>query len=437
MTASALYFKMISTRTFVLFCLLSLQTLAQSSRPKTCTIEPSKDEEDSSPAILAAFKNCASNSVVVFKEGADYNIFTPINVPRLTNVEIRMGGNLHLPKDIEKVQSIVSNGGKIWIQLFGSNVDYIGSKNPGNGWIDSYGQAWYDANPPGKTGLPNRPKLLSFKVNKGTLQFFKSRKPIGWCVSLAGSNIVVSDANIDAVSSTSAFPFNTDGFSINGADISIVNSRVFNGDDAITVHNGAHNFVFRNSTIGFETHGMSIGSLGKNPSSFENISNILFDDITMQGGLYAARFKSWKGGRGLIQNVTWSNIRIQNVTFPIFVTQTYQDQAVAKKAKSDDGQAVMMRDFTWSNFSGTINSKNPGDGSCVKPCWYYDSLPDLKHNEAVILKCANEKSCQDFVVQGVKLKTQTEGQIEVICSNLGNEGNPKLGFSCRNGPFTQ
>jgi polygalacturonase len=336
---------MLSTKTLVLAFLLSVRTLAQATRSKTCTIEPSKGEENSSSAILAAFKNCTTNAAVIFKEGQNYNIFTPINFPKLTNVEIRMGGNLHLPKDIKTVQSIVSaGGGKInWLTLSGSNVDWIGSKDANNGWINSYGQPWYDANPTGQTGLQNRPKLLSFKVAKGTLQYFKSRKPHGWCVSLAGSDIVVSNANIDAVSSSSSFPFNTDGFSINGINISIINSQILNGDDAITVHDGTHNFVFRNSTIGYETHGMSIGSLGKSPSKFENITNVLFDNITMQGGLYAARFKSWVGGNGLVRNVTWSNIKMTNVTFPIFVTQTYQDQAVTKNPSSDTGKAVDMR----------------------------------------------------------------------------------------------
>lgn len=217
---------MVSTRTLVLACLLSLQTLAQSTRSKTCNIEPSKGTEDSSPAILAAFQNCTADAVIVFKEGADYNIFTPLVFPALSNVEIRVGGNLHLPKDIPTVQKIVAaGGGKIhWLKLSGANIDWIGSSNENNGWINSYGQQWYDANPAGQGGLPNRPKLLSFKVIKGTLQYFKSRKPHGWCVSLDGSDITVSNAHIDAVSTSGKFPFNSDGFSINGNRTTIMNS---------------------------------------------------------------------------------------------------------------------------------------------------------------------------------------------------------------------
>lgn len=229
---------MLSTKTLFWACLLFLQTLAQSTRIITCNIEPSKGTEDSSPAILAVFKSCSSNAVIVFKEGADYNIFTPIVFPVLTNVEIRMGGNLHLPKDIPTVQKLVAaGGGKIhWLKLKGSNVDYIGSSNADNGWINSYGQPWYDANPAGEGGLPNRPKLLQFSVTKGTLQYFKARKPIGWCVSLAGSDITVSNADIDAASTSSKFPFNTDGFAINGERMSVINSSKSRFHESVENH---------------------------------------------------------------------------------------------------------------------------------------------------------------------------------------------------------
>jgi hypothetical protein len=51
--------------------------------------------------------------------------------------------------------------------------------------------------------------------------------------------------------------------------------------------------------------GLSIGSLGKSQGKFANVSNIHFDRITVAGGLYAARLKSWVGGQGLVENVTW------------------------------------------------------------------------------------------------------------------------------------
>lgn len=102
---------------------------------------------------------------------------------------------------------------------------------------------------------------------------------------------------------------NTDGFDVNGRNVNIFNSVIYNGDDAIAVQSGSHGVLFQGGTIGYQTHGMSIGSLGQNQASFANVTDIHFDDITVVNGVYGARFKSWEGGQGLAKNVTWSNIR--------------------------------------------------------------------------------------------------------------------------------
>jgi polygalacturonase len=266
--------------------------------------------------------------------------------------------------------------------LGGESVDYVGTQNVTNGWIDSYGQSWWNANPPNGSGTASRPHLMSFNVTNGSMQNLKSRKPIAWGVQVSGKNITISDTVVDAVSSTQAFPFNTDGFDVGGSDIRILNSVIFNGDDAIAVQAGAHDVLFQGGTIGYQSHGMSIGSLGQNQAKFANVSNIKFDDITVINAVYAARFKSWIGGQGLAKNITWSNLRVYNVTFPIFVTQTYFNQGSAQTQLENgttvgrpNNSTVNMEDFTWANITGTINTFNPGDGSCVTDVSAYQSLP--------------------------------------------------------------
>lgn len=189
---------------------------------------------------------------------------------------------------------------------------------------------------------------------------------------MTGTNVTVDSAIIDAVSNTASFPFNTDGFDVTGSNITISNSVIYNGDDAIAVQSGSHGIVFQHNTIGYQSHGMSIGSLGQNQGTYANVSNILFDDNTVINAVYAARFKSWVGGQGIATNVTWSNIRVYNVTFPIFVTQTYTNQGSAQTQLENgavvgrpNNSSVVMKNFKWENFTGTINTFNPGDGSCV------------------------------------------------------------------------
>lgn len=352
-------------------------------RLKTCTIassyKSSNGTANDSPAVAAAFASCSQDSVIVFSQGVNYNILTPISAKNLSNVEIKMYGNLHLPKNVSYVQDIVNTSNTLtystalyWFVFSGPFIDYLGTGNVTTGWINSYGQAWWDMNAVNGTGTANRPHLMSFNTTNGSMRHFKSRKPIAWNVQLLGSNITIADTVIDAYSTTSSFPFNTDGFDVTATNVKITNSVIFNGDDAIAVQSGSHNVLFEGGTIGYQSHGMSIGSLGQNQASFANVSNIHFNDITVVNAVYAARFKSWVGGQGLAQNITWSNIRTYNVTFPIFVTQTYINQGSTQTQLENgvvvgrpNNSTVVMKDFRWSNFTGTINTFSPGDGSCV------------------------------------------------------------------------
>lgn len=68
----------------------------------------------------------------------------------------------------------------------------------------------------------------------------------------------------------------------------------------------------------------------------------------------------------------------------------------------------VVRDFTWEDFSGTINTFRPGGGFCVSdPCWYDLGLPGLKHTEAVIIECNTNTSCQGFRLEGIQLFPQS------------------------------
>lgn len=259
-----------------------------------------------------------------------------------------------------------------WLDLNGPQIQFIGTTNLTNGWIQCYGQAWWDANPTNGTGITARPHLINFNSSSASMTNIKIKQPIAWGIAVNGNDIVISNTLIDAYSQSGSFPFNTDGFDVKGNNISILDSTIFNGDDAIAVQAGSHNILFKGGTIGYQSHGMSIGSLGQDQSQFANVSNITFDDVTVVNAVYASRFKSWVGGQGLAKNITWSNIKLYNVTFPIFITQSYINQGSPQTQLQNgtttgrpNNSSVVMKDFTWTNFSGSINSFNPGDGSCV------------------------------------------------------------------------
>jgi galacturan 1,4-alpha-galacturonidase len=105
------------------------------------------------------------------------------------------------------------------------------------------------------------------------------------------------------------------------------------------VINGARNVFVTNGFCGFSSHGLSIGSLGKG-GSFQTVQGVVFKNWTMDGAVYGARanlsqnsnttsyltlfqFKSWTGGAGFADNVTWEDITLVNVSTPIFLTQKF------------------------------------------------------------------------------------------------------------------
>ncbi|KAF2767678.1 pectin lyase-like protein [Teratosphaeria nubilosa] len=442
----------------VVFSLSVLASIATAQSPSSpgnqCIIQSqyaaSNGASDDSPAIAAAFTKCARNATITFVEGTDYNVFTPIKATNLSNVRIEVFGNLHLPQNITYIQALFNSTtyasgstNLFWFALAGSGINYIGSANIAWGWINSYGQAWWDANIYPGTGLAGRPHLMSLDTTGGSMQYFKSRKPIAWNVQLKGSDIHVSNTFIDAYSTTGSFPFNSDGFDVGGTHITIQNSVIYNGDDAIAIQSGSHHVLFKDATIGYQSHGMSIGSLGQSQASFANVSDIAFDNVDVINAVYAARFKSWEGGQGLAKNISWSNVRLYNVTFPIFVTQTYMNQGGSSTQLQSgtvtgrpNNSTVNMEDFTWANFTGTINTFQPGDGSCVTdPCWYDVGLPNLTHTEAIIIECNTDSSCKNFKTSNIDILPQSMDAPSVICINANAELNPSLGFVCANGTY--
>lgn len=359
----------------------------------------------------------------------------------LTNVEIRMNGNLHLPSNMTHVLEVIATNTNLrWFNFKGTNVQYIGSKDLDNGWIYGYGQQYWDANPANGTGIANRPHLATWELYDSSITTLKIRKPPAWCNSIKGKGITISDVFLDATThDLGGFPFNTDGFDVAATDVVIQDIVVLNGDDAVAINNDAHNVLVQRALMGGPgSHGMSIGSLGKDATVYQNVSNIHFKDITAVNSLYAARFKSYDGGWGDVKNVTWENFHLVNVSFPIYITQKYYNQALTTNSttSSNSTSAVNMDSFTWKNWRGTINSYQPGDATCVSdPCWY--DVDGADRTQAAIISCATDSSCTNYVMDDVQLIPQAmDATTSVICENVPAANNPNFGIVCENGAFT-
>ncbi|KIK71450.1 glycoside hydrolase family 28 protein [Collybiopsis luxurians FD-317 M1] len=399
-------------------------------KSRSTFVVPHAPGKDDTPALTAALIKFSSSSTILFKKGITYNIFTPIKFPVLTNVDVRIEGNLTYPTDIPTIQNIVASSSfpGAWITFTGgTNVTLQGTTDPEWGWVDGHGQAWWNINQ-----QTNRPFGVSFNnINNGVIRDVKIWKPIAWNFNATGSqNLHISNNVILAVSdNASAFPFNTEGFIAGGSDMLIENNHVENGDDCIHIDNGASNIHVRNVYCA-NSHGLSVGSLGEG-GSVANVQNVLFEDCVMNNSLYGARFKSWTGGNGFARNITWRNISFHNVPFPIYVTQNYWDQEDGPRPNSSSVNNTHVEDFLFENFSGTIEDVPFVEGSCVTdPCWYF--VPGATGKEVIILDLY-PNTTSNILAKDIHARTETGAPVAAMCNpdTISND----VGFICQDGPF--
>jgi len=409
--------------------LLPFLALATAALARTFVVPHLASGSDDTPALLASLPALQNGSYgrILFEKGITYQLLSPVNFGTLNNLEIAIEGNISLPNTISDVQNIVGASAfpGAWFVLKGSNITFRGSTDPKSGWIDAFGQQWWDAQ-----NQVNRPHGFKFTVDDFTMADIKLWKPIAWCFSLEGTNVKVSNTRIEAGSDTEAFPFNTDGFDVSGTNVYIEDTHIVNGDDCITIENGATNVHVKNSYCE-GGHGLSIGSLGKN-GQVANVSNIMFENAVMNNELYGARFKSWSGGKGSAQNVTWKNVVFNNVPFPIYVTQNYWDQELGPQPPtSANSTNTAVIDFTWENFVGTIRDVPFVEGSCVTdPCWY--AVPNATGKEVIIFDVSPGTE-KNLLAKHIISRTETGAPPAVLCNSSAVVGD--VGFVCQDGKF--
>jgi len=411
-----------------LFCVVLISQLCVIHGWNTFTV-PHIENQDDTPALLAALPAYSSNSTILFKTGVTYNIWTPVKFPVLNNVEVRIEGNITYPTDIPTIQALVGSSkfpGAWFAFTGGNNVTLRGSLDPNWGWVDGHGQAWWDAEQ-----QVNRPHGWAFsKINNGIIRDMKIWKPVAWNFATSGStNFHAFNNKVVAASDTTSFPFNTDGFSAGGTNMLFEDNHVINGDDCLTVGSGAINIHFRNSYCE-GGHGLSIGSLGEG-GQVANVQNVLIENVVMNNTLYGARFKSWTGGNGLARNVTWKNIAFLDVLFPIYVTQNYWDQGVGPRPNTTSPNNTHIQDFLFQNFVGVVKDKPFVEGSCVSdPCWYF--VPGATGKEVVIFDLYPD-TATNIVAKDILATTETHAPVAAMCNatTISND----VGFKCWDGLF--
>ncbi|KAJ7110426.1 glycosyl hydrolases family 28-domain-containing protein [Mycena epipterygia] len=114
---------------------------------------------------------------------------------------------------------------------------------------------------------------------------------------------------------------NTDGFDVSSStDMLITNNVVYNQDDCVAITSGGGLVVTNMLCDG--GHGLSIGSIGG--KSNNTVNGVIFSNSKVLNSQNGARIKANSNTTGIVNNVTYSNIQLENISiYGIDIQQDY------------------------------------------------------------------------------------------------------------------
>lgn len=136
---------------------------------------------------------------------------------------------------------------------------------------------------------------------------------------------------------------NTDGIDPSGSsNVSILHSVIHTGDDNIAIkagpNGGAHFMTVAHSDF-YNGHGVSIGS-----ETDGGADHILVRDVTFQGTDNALRIKSNGSRGGVVDGVTYENVCVRDVKYPIYMDSHYSASPELDGNKIPHFRNVIVRD---------------------------------------------------------------------------------------------
>jgi hypothetical protein len=198
----------------------------------------------------------------------------------------------------------------------------------GSGTIDGQGAAWWplakekDAKRPRMIELSGCDRVLIEKVHLLNSPMFH--------IAISGNsqNITVQGVTIRANPSSDPLSpgHNTDACDVTGHHVLVKDCDVSVGDDNFTCSGGTSDVLITHCTYGYG-HGVSIGS-----HTVGEISNITVEDCTFKNTEAGIRIKSDRDRGGHVHDLTYRNLTMTDVGFPILIYGSYT--ATEKKYKS-------------------------------------------------------------------------------------------------------
>jgi polygalacturonase len=247
---------------------------------------------------------------------------SPIRLKDRIDLHLEKGAKLLVSQDFEDFP--MERNRRISF-LGGTNLKDV--RISGEGTIDGQGHPWWQAFLKVKgtaTGFP-RPQLICLvKCERVELDGITTVNPPNTHCSLGQSkDITIHNVTMTAPGDSP----NTDALNLNTVEnVVITNCNISTGDDNIVLlgsgNNDSANPKVRNVTIrdckfGFG-HGLSIGSYTSG-----GVQNVRAENISFDGTTAGIRMKAWRDRGGLVRNLTYKNLTMNTVRYPIYISSYY------------------------------------------------------------------------------------------------------------------
>lgn len=244
-------------------------------------------------------------------------------------------------------------------------VAFVNGKNltnitiDGKGTIDGSGERWWppvkEAKKIGQPEPRRRPRMIVLSKCKGiriqrvTLQ----NSPSFHLVPADSEDVVIEGVTIRAPADSP----NTDAIDPSACkNVHIKKCILDVGDDNVALKSG-HSVPGRSSACEDITvvdctflhgHGMSIGS-----ETVGGVRNLTVRNCTFKDTVSGLRIKSYRGRGGLVQNIRYADITMENVKIPINITSYYPKIPKEDTAQPITVETPIYRDIRISNVTAT------------------------------------------------------------------------------------
>lgn len=352
---------------------------------------------DNTAAIQAAINSAATTNggcTVEIPPGTNAYLCGPITLKSAVNLQIDGGAILRMLPFSRYPGS--TNTGTTFIS--GSSLHDI--EISGGGAIDGQGAAWW---PYANTNGALRPRMFSPSGCTRVLvrDITLSNSPMFHIAISGGGNITVSNVTVQAPGNSP----NTDACDVSGTNILVQQCTISVGDDDYTCGGGTHDVLLTNNTYG-TGHGVSIGSY-----TSPGVSNFLVINCSFTGTDNGIRLKSERGRGGLIQNLTYCNLTMTNVSWPFLIYSYYEfglgtitpaTSAYAAGVAATDTNNVVTG--TWPIWRNITFSNITAYGNNTRPALMVWGLPQMNVSNVVFqnVTLSSAKTAEIFNARGIQ-----------------------------------